>query len=42
MDYGSLDPDNPDALQAIIKEFNLTTAELIDALEFTVAIHQNS
>jgi|TARA_R110002020_G_scaffold225657_1_gene435720 hypothetical protein len=42
MDYGSLDPDNPDALQAITKEFNLTTSELIDALEFTVAIHQNA
>tara|TARA_B100000949_G_C14244529_1_gene435179 strand:+ start:857 stop:1150 length:294 start_codon:yes stop_codon:yes gene_type:complete len=42
MDYGSLDPDNPEAIRAITKEFNLTAAELVEALEFTMAIHQNA
>jgi hypothetical protein len=42
MDYGSLDPNNPEALQSIAKEFNLTSAELVEALEFTMAIHQNA
>ena len=42
MDYGSLDPDNPEALISIAKEFNLSAAELIEALEFTMAIHQNA
>lgn len=42
MDYGSLDPDNPEAVKSIAKECNLTTAQLIQALEFTAAIHQNA
>ena len=42
MDYGSLDPDNPEALNSIAKEFNLSAAELVEALEFTMAIHQNA
>ena len=42
MDYGSLDPDNPEALNSIAKEFNLSSAELVEALEFTMAIHQNA
>jgi|TARA_Y100000401_G_scaffold115902_1_gene120484 hypothetical protein len=42
MDYGSLDPDNPEALKSIAKEFNLSAAELVEALEFTMAIHQNA
>tara|TARA_R110000824_G_scaffold93113_11_gene225445 strand:+ start:5046 stop:5339 length:294 start_codon:yes stop_codon:yes gene_type:complete len=42
MDYGSLDPDNPEAIKSIAKEFNLSTAELVEALEFTMAIHQNA
>ena len=42
MDYGSLDPNNPEALQSVAKEFNLSTSELVEALEFTMAIHQNA
>ena len=42
MDYGSLDPDNHEALNSIAKEFNLSAAELVEALEFTMAIHQNA
>ena len=42
MDYGSLDPDDPEAIRAITKEFNLSAAELVKALEFTMALHQNA